>query len=381
MVFVTMKSNPMYKRLSFEELIYGAENSHIITQNRTNTRTYAVDDMTDLSSKINMLSMVNLLEEFNQKYTHLRLGDRHKLYRSFKIPKKSGGFRQIDAPNEELMEALRELKDIFVESFGCLYHTTAFAYVNGRCTVDAVKRHQANESMWFAKYDLHNFFGSTTKAFVMKMFSMIFPMSELIKNPIGQVALDEALDLCFLDGGLPQGTPISPTITNIMMIPVDHILANKLGDFNGNKFIYTRYADDFLISSKCSFNCKDVEKLIKDTLQSFCAPFNINEAKTRYGSRNGSNWNLGVMLNRNNDITIGHRKKKQLQTAMFSFMKDKLNGVQWSSGDISELLGNISYAKMVEKETIDRIISSFCRKYGIDIVTLIKDELRNASMA
>ena len=37
-----------------------------------------------------------------------------------------------------------------------------------------------------------------------------------------------ALELAFMDGVLPQGTPASPLITTIMMIPIDFCLNRKL---------------------------------------------------------------------------------------------------------------------------------------------------------
>ena len=148
------------------------------------------------------------------------------------------------------MEALRKLKIIFEEDFHALYHTSAFAYIKNRCTVDAVKRHQANESKWFGKFDLSNFFGNTTMDFVLQQFAMIFPFSEVMKTERGKSALRTALELAFLNGGLPQGTPISPTITNIMMIPIDFKLSNGFRNFNDQSFVYTRYADDFIVSSR-----------------------------------------------------------------------------------------------------------------------------------
>lgn len=284
--------------------------------------------------------------------------------------------RRIDAPKEELKGALYQLKAIFEEMFGSLYHTSAFAYVKNRSTLDALKRHQANESKWFGKYDLSNFFGSTTVGFIMKMFSMIFPFSEVVKYQSGKAELEKALSLCSLREVLPQGTPISPTITNIMMIPVDHKLSNTLRNFNGQSFVYTRYADDFLISSKYNFKFKDVEQLLVDTLAEFDAPFTIKSEKTRYGSSAGSNWNLGVMLNKDNKITVGYKKKRQFQAMLSSYVMDRLHGQRWDKSDIQQMEGFRSYYRMVEGETIDKIIEHIGQKFDVDIVQLIKEDLR-----
>lgn len=284
--------------------------------------------------------------------------------------------RRIDAPKVELKCALYQLKSVFEEVFGALYHTTAFAYIKNRSTLDAVKRHQANKSRWFGKYDLSNFFGSTTVEFIMQMFSMIYPFSEVVKYPNGKDELEKALSLCVLKGVLPQGTPISPTITNIMMIPIDHKLSNTLRHFNEQRFVYTRYADDFLISSKYCFKFKDVEKLLTDTLAEFNAPFTIKSEKTRYGSSAGSNWNLGVMLNKDNKITVGYKKKRQFQAMLSSYVMDKQNGQQWDKSDIQTMEGYRNYYRMVEGDTIDKIVEHIGQKFGVDIVHLIKEDLR-----
>lgn len=287
----------------------------------------------------------------------------------------SASFRKIDAPVDRLSSALSALKTMFETEFGALYHTSAFAYVKGRCTVDAMKRHQQNESRWFAKFDLKNFFGSTTPEFVLNMLSMVFPFSEVLRLDHGREALSKALELAFLDGGLPQGTPLSPTMTNIMMIPVDFRIANALRDFKGQRYVYTRYADDFQVSSKYTFSFREVEQLIKDTLASFGAPFTINSAKTRYGSSSGANWNLGLMLNRENNITLGYRKKRQLIAAVSSYVMDRKNGVAWDLRELQALSGNLNYHRMVEGESVDGVISHLSQKFQVDIRKLMKEDL------
>ena len=205
MFYITVRQSPMYHQMTLEEFLFNYDSSpRIINPNFTNTRTYEVEKVSDrFLSKINISRMIGKLEEFNNVYgVSLREKDRHSLYREFHIPKKSGGLRKIDAPEPELMDALRRLKTIFEVDCGALYHTSAFAYVRNRSTLDAVKRHQANESRWFGKYDLSNFFGSTTLEFTMKMLSMVFPFSEIIKNETGKV---ELVGIAQIFGDFPHG--------------------------------------------------------------------------------------------------------------------------------------------------------------------------------
>lgn len=378
MVYITVMQSPIYHQMTLEEFLFqNFQAQTILNTNVSNTRTYAYETVSEhFTSRIDTDALIRKLVRFNDQTEALRAQERSTLYETFHIPKKSGGLRRIDAPKPELMNALRNLKTIFEEDFHALYHTSAFAYVKNRCTVDAVKRHQKNNSKWFGRLDLHDFFGSTTLDYVIKMFSMVFPFSEIVKFPNGEAELRKALDLAFLNGGLPQGTPLSPLITNVMMIPVDYKLANAFRDFDKQRFIYTRYADDFIISSKVDFDVHRVEKLVVDTLHEFGAPFTINESKTRYGSSAGRNWNLGVMLNKDNEITVGHKKKRQFQSMLYNYITDKRKGISWPREDIQTMQGLHSYYRMVEPETIDAIVKHTNEKMETDVLRLIKDDLR-----
>ena len=378
MVYITVMQSPIYHQMTLEEFLFQSfQAPTTLNTNVSNTRTYAYETVSEhFTSRIDTDALIRKLVRFNEQTEALRAQERSTLYETFHIPKKSGGLRRIDAPKPELMNALRNLKTIFEEDFHALYHTSAFAYVKNRCTVDAVKRHQKNNSKWFGKLDLHDFFGSTTLDYVIKMFSMVFPFSEIVKFPNGEAELRKALDLAFLNGGLPQGTPLSPLITNVMMIPVDYKLANAFRDFDKQRFIYTRYADDFIISSKVDFDVHRVEKLVVDTLHEFGAPFTINESKTRYGSSAGRNWNLGVMLNKDNEITVGHKKKRQFQSMLYNYITDKRKGISWPREDVQTMQGLHSYYRMVEPETIDAIVKHTNEKMETDVLRLIKDDLR-----
>jgi hypothetical protein len=378
MPYITIKQPPVYHQITFEEIMEGIEDlSKFVQPNITNTRTHWVERPNpQLLANTNIDKMIAALKSFNQQHEALFQADRASLYKTFHIPKNSGGLRRIDAPLPELMEALRELKCLFETEMFSLYHTTAFAYVRGRSTIDALKRHQRNESKWFLKLDFSNFFGSTTPEFVLNQLSQIFPFSEIANRSDGAAELRRALSLCFLNNGLPQGTPISPFLTNVMMIPIDHILSNKLRNFDSRRFVYTRYADDLLISCKIDFDKSKVEKFVNDTLAEIQSPFKINPAKTRYGSSAGRNWNLGLMLNAENEITIGHKRKKEFKAMLDNYIRSRKSGNGWERHDIQVLGGLISYYKMVEKDYINYLIQQCSDKHKNDIQACIIADLR-----
>lgn len=376
--YIVKPAVPRTRSITEEMLWYDdTVKSGVITLNKTNTVTHygTVKSLNYFESQ-RVRESIRMVIRFVERYAGLYEVDRHTLYKHFCIPKSSGGVRPIDAPQSELMEALRDLKSILERYCGAdkLYHTSAFAYIQHRSTLDCVKRHQQNESKWFSKFDMHNFFGSTTIEFVMRMFERIYPLSELAKNAFSSEVFRKAIDLCFLDGGLPQGTPISPLITNIMMIPFDFELNRWCREHH---MVYTRYADDLLISSKNPFRFKDVEEQIESVLAELEAPFHLNRKKIRYGSANGSNWNLGVMLNKDNQITVGRKAKKRFEDLLRRYALDKKAGTDWALADVQHLDGIRSYYKMVEGETIDRIVQFMSNKFQVDIKAAIKKDLRD----
>lgn len=379
MPYVTIRRPARVYQLTFEDIIFGLDPTKFACDKDTHdTVTYKVDVINQtLIDKFDFRTMMRALEAFVNKYQKLiSIEDKSSLYRSFKIPKRSGGLRQIDAPIDELKAALYELKDILEYKFFMSYHTCAFAYVKGRSTIDSIKRHQKNSSRWFLKTDMRHFFPSTTPEFLMEMLTKTFPFCTFVDyHPKCRELLSKALSLCFLNGGLPQGTPTSPMLTNALMIPIDHAI-NKMCHEYSPHLCYTRYADDILISSEYSFLWSDVQGRLVNILKSFNAPFTLHPEKTRYGSSSGRNWNLGVMLNADNKITIGHEKKKVFKAMLFQFMADYVKGHAWPLEDVQHLLGLLSYYRMVERECIDEILNTYSQKFNHDVEATAKALLK-----
>lgn len=317
------------------------------------------------------------------------------LYRTFWIPKKSidkrtgrNKLRRIDAPIPNFSSVLRELASIIEEGMGYnTYHTAAYAYVPNRSTFDSIKKHQSNHSRWMLKLDFSDFFGSTTLDFLMNQLSQIYPFSKWMMNEERKEKLTDVFSLCFLNGGLPQGTPISPLLTNLMMIPIDYELTKGFNqkaeeittfekrddDERKHRLVYTRYADDMLISSRNGFRYNNVVKYIKEVLASFDAPFSLNDEKTRYSSSAGANWNLGLMLNKDNEITVGHRRKKQMNAMICNFILDSINGKDnYDKHDVEEIMGNISYLRSIEPDYTEKMINKYNSKYNTSVMGLLK---------
>ena len=386
MIYITVHQRPRYQQISFEEMLYGTKEVSMrpIYTGISDTVTYERDHPSEkFLNAVDIASLTKSLVDFAEQTKPLREVPRERLYMEYEIDKRTEGKRLISEPCIDLRIAMDRLKHIFEDEFHVLYHTSAFAYIRKRSIKDVLVKHQQNESHWFAKFDFKDFFGSTTLDFVMRMFSMIFPFSEVVKTPEGKTALRDSLELCFLRNGLPQGSTISPLITNVMMIPIDFTLTRGLSDLEIHKrgrvyhqsFVYTRYADDINISSRYTFNVNEVESYIAGVLNDFGASFHIKPEKTHYGSRAGCNWMLGLKINKDNQITVGSKKKREFEAKLSAYVMDKKAGRTWDLSEVQYMEGLRSYYSMVEGNTIDRIISHLSKKFGVDIPAMIKSDL------
>lgn len=297
-----------------------------------------------------------------------------KSFTTFRIPKHSGGTRVIEAPEDAYKYKLREITDLLQDGLKLLPHNSSYAYTRGRSAKDAIIVHQENKSRWFLKVDLSNFFGTTTDTVLLNKLSEVYPLNFLDSATL-QTLVNYSLNG---DGVLPQGSPLSPLLTNLIMIGFDYELSRSLRWFNRQIYTYTRYADDLLISCKYDFDPLPVIQLIRDTLAKQNLPYKLNEDKTRYQSFSGRNWNLGLMYNKDYQITIGTKKKKEYAFLLDCFIVDFKCGRIWSTSETSELIGKLGYLKGIEPIYYDKMIRRYERKHSCDIPTLFKQALTPA---
>lgn len=311
------------------------------------------------------IKLENFLEQHNV----------NDMYTEFKIPKRTGGFRTIDAPNDELKDFMREFTRDFIKDFKLIPHDSAYAYVKKRSVIDAVKEHQANRSRWFLKIDLKDFFGSCSEEFIVTQLSKIYPFAMGGTDTFDM--LQVLAKFSCLNNKLPQGTPISPWLTNLLMIEYDYKITQLLNNIHNKglkkqRYVYTRYADDILISAKEKFDYQtvidEIKKLLEDT------PLNIKDEKTRFGSSAGRNWNLGIMYNKDNTLTIGHKKKRQIKDNIYYFIKFSDN---FELEDCWWLQGNISWMQSVEPEYTEGLLKYYRDKFGVDVLKTLSDKIKS----
>lgn len=270
-------------------------------------------------------------ELFNESYD--------KTYETFRIPKHSGGYREICAPNDNLKAMQKQILHLLRDSKHILEHNAAHGFVKGRNCKTALKVHQANESRWFLKIDIHNFFPSWDVIALSRQLLNIINFKDLSAD--GMLAI---LKLATKDYYLTQGSPLSPYLTNLAMIPFDYHMTKKCTDKN---IIYTRYADDMLFSCKERQPLENWESCVKETIDELRLPLTINESKTRLGSYAGRNWNLGIMYNQNHNLTVGYRAKHLMKVIIHK--RDTL-----TPEELAHWKGVLAYYKSIEPDYFAR---------------------------
>ena len=224
-------------------------------------------------------------------------------YYSFEIPKSSGGHRKIDAPIPQLSMIQRRLANVLtacvleIEKSEPVKSHLAHGYLPKRSILTNAKNHKKRRFVF--NIDLKDFFPSLNFGRVRGYFiaDARFKLHKDVATIIAQISCHE--------NSLPQGSPCSPILSNLLTNFLDVRIARLAKD---KKVTYSRYVDDITFStnarvfpeaiaiqSTVTSNAWNVgSKLAKQVTR---AGFTINTAKTRMQLRGSRQTATGLMLN------------------------------------------------------------------------------------
>jgi retron-type reverse transcriptase len=278
-------------------------------------------------------------------------------YHHFYIPKKSGGQRLISAPKKNLKKVQKWILE------NILYKIQNQDVVHGFVPKHSIKTnalpHLQKEVV--INIDLKDFFPSISYKRVKGLFQKL-GYSEQIATIFTLLCTHFEVDKVNVDGVayyvqkterfLPQGSPASPAITNLIAHTLDLRLQGLAKKYD---FTYTRYADDLTFSSN-TIN----EKSIK-TLMSFVQSivneedFTIHPDKTHIMRRGSQKKVTGVVVNEklNVDRAILHK----FRALLHQIEKTGWEGKSWgnSSNLWMSMTGFVSYVMMVNPEKGNRL--------------------------
>jgi uncharacterized protein (TIGR03067 family) len=153
-------------------------------------------------------------------------------YHEFTVPKRAGGRRRLCAPEDGLKALQRQILHRLLRRL--TVHPAATGFERGQSIVTHARRHAG----WavIVRLDVKDFFPSTTATRIHHYFRKIGwnrPAAHLLTR------------LCTYRGGLPQGAPTSPRLSNLVNYRLDCRLAAMARKLGAN---YSRYADDLTLS-------------------------------------------------------------------------------------------------------------------------------------
>lgn len=153
-------------------------------------------------------------------------------YREVRIPKKRGGHRVLHVPDDGTKALQRRILRRLLARMKS--HDAAFGFEPGRSIAHNAARHVGRAIV--LRFDVVDFFPSTRAGRVERMF-LRFGWSTEAAALLTRLVTHE--------GGLPQGAPTSPRLSNLVNVGLDRDLAAWIARRQGR---YTRYADDVTVS-------------------------------------------------------------------------------------------------------------------------------------
>ena len=229
-------------------------------------------------------------------------------YHEHKIPKKTGGFRTLNIPSNELKVLQKKIVGLIERYHGGKIHGCANAFCKGRSILTNARPHLGCEVL--IKLDIVDFFPSVNREHAKKSLRFKgMPLQGTAEEP--DLLENRLLEILFLDQGLPQGAPSSPLLSNLVMRDIDLNLSSYAKRYGG---VYTRYADDISISYK-SEDKGAVRKTIgavEEILSKKGFRLNRKRQKLHVLRRHQAQRICGVTIN-SGKMTISRQKRRELR--------------------------------------------------------------------
>ena len=212
--------------------------------------------LTQLKQTQNLTDLAKLLGFMPKAMSYIlyKIPDANK-YQSFEIQKKSGGVRTIKAPVAQLSLLQTRLADLLNDCMHELgqanprYQIASHGFRKGRTIISNANVHR--KRLYVFNVDISDFFGAINfgrvRGFLIK--DKAFELNPAVATLIAQIACHE--------NSLPQGSPCSPTISNLIANILDGRLLRLA---KHTRCTYTRYADDITFSTNKSLFPQEIAR-------------------------------------------------------------------------------------------------------------------------
>lgn len=285
-------------------------------------------------------------------------------YKIFEIPKRNGGTRRIAAPQGALKLIQRRLADLLQNAEEEIDSNSASARRNVRSPSHGFRRRRSiitnarvhRNKRFVFNVDIADFFGAINFGRVRGFFinDRNFALDPVVATILAQI-------VCF-ENALPQGSPCSPVVSNLIGNILDMHLVRLAANARCN---YSRYADDMTFST----NLKDFPKAIaqrrtpsswepgKDLIRMIRkSGFSVNSSKTRMQYSDSRQEVTGLVVNRKVNVAREYRHAVRAMVhnlfetgAFYINAKDPQTGSrQQLNGGTQQLHGMLGYIDQID---------------------------------
>ncbi|MBE8726777.1 reverse transcriptase family protein [Flavobacterium hungaricum] len=273
-------------------------------------------------------------------------------YHTFELEKKSGGKRKISAPKPKLKEIQTWILENILHQIP--YTIEAHGFVKERSIVTNAQPHVNKDIV--VNVDLKDFFPTITYKRVKGLFCKL-GYSEEVATILSLLCTYSEINETTLDGvtyyvqsgerKLPQGSPASPAISNLIVYKLDKKINGLAQKLNCS---YTRYADDMSFSTTQE-NSSNISKLLYFTKKIIASEGFIVHPEKIHVMRKGMQQKVtGIVVN--NKLNIDRNQLRKFRALLHNIEKNGWKDQKWGKAVhvINAIEGYINYVNMVNPE-------------------------------
>lgn len=267
-----------------------------------------------------------------------KLSKNNSSYKMYVIPKKHGS-RIIYHPSKDLKLLQYWLVNRIFKKFPISKYSTAYSKGN------SIKKNALmhKNSNYILHLDIEHFFESITSYHIDKLLNKINNLDDNDKTLIKDIIL-------FNGKYLVIGSVASPIVANCVMYDIDLKIFNNC--IKNTDLIYTRYADDIIISSKSYIN-KEIINEISSILQD--NNLKLNTKKTYFMNKKGKRYVTGITIDNNtNKLSLGHKQYRTIKNMIYNFLVKQI-------GNKDQILGYLSFIKDIDENKYNSLRSTYLK--------------------